>query len=210
MNNNDACEKIFDRLERINPTPKTELKYYTDFQLLIAVILSAQSKDESVNYSTRILFSDYGTPELMLSLGILKMENLIRNVGLYHIKAHNILKTCDLIINKFCNKVPNTREGLESLPGVGRKTANIVLNVAFNQPTIAVDTHVFRVSNRTGIAKGKKLIDVENKLIRNIPNRYLHKAHHMLVLFGRYICVKRNPKCSHCPINDLCEYYKNI
>lgn len=208
--NKNICEEIFYRLEKIYISPKTELVYYTDFQLLIAVMLSAQSTDKSVNYVTRILFSDYGTPDLMLSLGISKMENIIKSVGLYHTKAHNILKTCDLIVNRFGNKIPNTREELESLPGVGRKTANVVLNIAFNQPTIAIDTHVFRVSNRTGMAKGKNTLDVEKKLVRNTPYKYLHDAHHLLVLFGRHICVKRNPKCSQCPIKDLCEYYRNI
>ncbi|AGF49181.1 endonuclease III [Candidatus Kinetoplastidibacterium galati] len=210
MNINNACEKIFDRLERINPAPKTGLIYYTDFQLLIAVMLSAQSTDKSVNSATKILFSDYGTPELMLSIGILKMENLIKKVGLYHTKARNILKTCDLIVNEFGGKVPNTREELESLPGVGRKTSNVVLNIAFNQPTIAVDTHVFRVSNRTGIAKGKNPLDVEKELVKNVPEKYLHNAHHLLILFGRYICIKRKPKCNQCIIKDLCEYYNNI
>ncbi|EPY33233.1 endonuclease III [Strigomonas culicis] len=159
MNINNICKKIFDRLANINPTPKTELIYDSNFQLLISVMLSAQSTDKSVNSVTKILFSSYGTAEIMLNLKLLEMENLIRKIGLYHMKARNILKTCDLIVNKFGNKVPESREELESLPGVGRKTANVVLNVAFNQPTIAVDTHVFRVANRTGIAKGKNPLD---------------------------------------------------
>ncbi|EXJ11084.1 MULTISPECIES: endonuclease III [Nitrincola] len=198
--------QIFSRLREQNPHPTTELEYSTPFELLIAVILSAQATDVGVNKATRKLFPVANTPESILALGLEKLKSYIRTIGLYNSKAENILKTCQQLIEHHNSSVPSTREALEALPGVGRKTANVVLNTAFGQPTMAVDTHIFRVSNRTRIAPGKNVLEVENKLVRFIPTEFLLDAHHWLILHGRYVCVARKPKCGACIIEDLCEY----
>lgn len=199
-------QEIFTRFHRDNPEPKTELNYSTPFQLLIAVMLSAQSTDKGVNKATEKLFPVANTPESILKLGIEELKTYIKTIGLFNTKAENIIKTCALLIEKHDSKVPETREALESLPGVGRKTANVVLNTAFSQPTMAVDTHIFRVANRTKIAPGKNVLEVEKKLLKFIPNEFLLDAHHWLILHGRYICTARSPKCGACPIEDLCEF----
>jgi len=198
--------QIFSRLREQNPHPTTELEYSTPFELLIAVILSAQATDVGVNKATRKLFPVANTPESILSLGLENLKSYIRTIGLYNSKAENILKTCQQLIELHNSSVPSTREALEALPGVGRKTANVVLNTAFGQPTMAVDTHIFRVSNRTRIAPGKNVLEVENKLVRFIPTEFLLDAHHWLILHGRYVCIARKPKCGACIIEDLCEY----
>lgn len=198
--------EIFKRLQKENPSPTTELIYHNDFELLIAVILSAQATDVSVNKATGPLFKMANTPSAILKLGEEGLQRYVKTINLYKTKAKNILKTCGILIEQFKNQVPNNREDLMTLPGVGRKTANVVLNTAFGHSTIAVDTHIFRVANRTGIAKGKTVLEVELKLNKNIPKEYLQDAHHWLILHGRYICTARKPKCAHCPINDLCEY----
>ncbi|WBF65306.1 MAG: endonuclease III [Candidatus Kinetoplastibacterium crithidii] len=197
---------IFKRFQKTNPNPRTELEYNSAFQLLIAVILSAQSTDKSVNAVTKNLFLNYGTPKLLIKLGIEGIESHIKSIGLYKSKSKNIFKTSMIIDEYFNGQVPKNREDLELLPGVGRKTANIILNVIFQQPTIAVDTHVFRVSNRTGLAQGKNVLEVENNLLNNIPEEYLQNAHHWLIILGRYTCKKKSPKCNICLINDICEY----
>jgi len=197
---------IFERLKAANPHPTTELEYDTPFQLLIAVLLSAQATDKSVNIATRKFFSRYGTPEAMVSLGEDGLAEYIKTIGLYRTKAKNAIATCKLLIERHGGEVPQTREALEALPGVGRKTANVVLNTAFGQPTMAVDTHIFRVSNRTGIAPGKNVLEVETKLVKFVPAEYMQDAHHWLILLGRYVCVARKPKCPQCGIADLCEY----
>jgi endonuclease-3 len=204
--NVDNCREIFRRLAIANPHPTTELHHYSPFELLVAVILSAQATDKSVNLATARLFPIANTPETMLALGIDGLENHIRTIGLYHGKAKNIMATCRLLIEHHASQVPQTREALESLPGVGRKTANVILNTAFGQPTIGVDTHVFRISNRIGLAPGKTPLEVEQKLLKTVPEEYLHDAHHWLILHGRYVCLARNPKCGDCIISDLCEY----
>lgn len=198
--------EIFQRLQAANPHPTTELEYDTAFQLLIAVILSAQATDRSVNLATRKFFPQYGTPERLLALGEDGLAEYIKTIGLYRTKARNVIATCRMLIDLHDGKVPDNREALEALPGVGRKTANVVLNTAFGHPTIAVDTHIFRVSNRTGIAKGKNVVEVERRLERVIPKAFLQDAHHWLILHGRYVCVARKPKCPQCGISDLCEY----
>jgi len=204
-------EKIFATLQKNNPAPTTELHFQNHFELLIAVILSAQATDVSVNKATKHLFPIADTPEKLFSLGIDNLKKYIRTINLYPTKAKHIIKTCELLITKFNSQVPNNRDDLESLPGVGRKTANVVLNTAFGESTIAVDTHIFRVANRTGLANGKTPLAVENQLTKTIPKKYLKDAHHWLVLHGRYICTARNPKCSGCPILEWCEYsQKNI
>ncbi|OGT52231.1 MAG: endonuclease III [Gammaproteobacteria bacterium RIFCSPHIGHO2_12_FULL_41_15] len=200
-------EKIFARFAKQNPTPTTELHYQSVFELLIAVILSAQATDVSVNKATGPLFEKYNTPQKIVELGEEGLKQYIKTIGLYNSKAKNILKTCDLLINQYDSTVPNSREALESLPGVGRKTANVVLNTAFGELTMAVDTHIFRVSNRIGIAPGKTPLAVEKGLLKNIPKKYLKEAHHWLILHGRYVCVARKPKCEDCLIKDLCDYY---
>ncbi|MVW71932.1 endonuclease III [Bordetella sp. 15P40C-2] len=197
---------IFERLKAANPAPTTELEYDTPFQLLIAVLLSAQATDKSVNIATRKFFPQYGTPEKLLALGEEGLAEYIKTIGLYRTKAKNAIATCKLLLERHGGQVPQTREALEALPGVGRKTANVVLNTAFGQPTMAVDTHIFRVSNRTGIAPGKNVLEVENKLVKFVPAEYMKDAHHWLILLGRYICVARKPKCPQCGISDLCEY----
>lgn len=205
MNTKQRTE-IFKRFEAQNPSPVTELKYHSTFELLIAVILSAQATDVSVNKATEKLFVIANTPEAILALGEAKLRNAIKTIGLYNAKTKNILKTCEILIKNFHSTVPDTREALESLPGVGRKTANVILNTAFGHATIAVDTHIFRVANRTGLAVGKTPRLIEEQLSKVIPKRYLKNAHHWLVLHGRYICVARKPKCEQCLICNLCEY----
>ncbi|TRM54769.1 endonuclease III [Achromobacter sp. LC458] len=198
--------EIFARLQAANPNPTTELEYDTPFQLLIAVLLSAQATDKSVNIATRKFFPHYGTPQALLALGEEGLSDYIKTIGLYRTKAKNTIATCRILLEHHGGQVPTTREALESLPGVGRKTANVVLNTAFGQPTMAVDTHIFRVSNRTGIAPGKNVLEVEEKLVKFIPREYIQDAHHWLILHGRYICVARKPKCPQCGISDLCEF----
>lgn len=204
--NKSKCEELFARLQSANPNPKTELVYQTPFELLIGVILSAQATDVSVNKATALLFPVANTPEKILALGEDGLKQYIKTIGLYNSKAKNIIKTCETLIKEHHSQVPGHREALEALPGVGRKTANVVLNTAFNQPTVAIDTHIFRVSNRTGLATGSTPLEVEKKLMKMIPKHYLKNANHWLVLHGRYICQARKPKCSICPIYDLCEY----
>ncbi len=204
--NRDKRIAIFRELQRQNPHPKTELHYRTPFELLIAVILSAQATDVSVNKATEKLFEAAATPEAILNLGIHGLKKYIRTIGLFNSKAENIIKTCRLLIEKHGGEVPRTREALEALPGVGRKTANVILNTAFGQPTIAVDTHIFRVSNRTGLAKGKSPLEVEKRLTRLTPEEFRKDAHHWLILHGRYVCKARRPLCRECAIIEWCEY----
>ncbi len=198
--------EIFTRFRAANPHPKTELEYRTPFELLVAVILSAQATDVSVNAATRNLFPVANTPQALLALGEEKLREYVRRIGLYQTKSKHIIRMCHLLLEKHGSQVPQTREELETLPGVGRKTANVVLNTAFGQPTIAVDTHIFRVANRTGIAPGKDVLEVENKLAKSVPDEFRHDAHHWLILHGRYVCQARKPKCPQCLIVDLCEY----
>ena len=205
MNNSQRTE-IFKRLKRANPAPTTELKYQTPFELLVSVILSAQATDKSVNKATVELFKVANTPGKILNLGLRGLKRHIKTIGLYNTKAANILKTCRLLLERHGGEVPATRETLQALPGVGRKTANVVLNTAFGQPTIAVDTHIFRVANRTGLAPGKNVLTVERKLLEAVPLRYRKHAHHWLILHGRYTCVARKPRCGACVIYDLCGY----
>jgi len=205
MNNQQRTE-IFKRFAKQNPAPTTELQYQSPFELLIAVILSAQATDISVNKATQKLFEVANTPRAILALGEKGLKKYIQSIGLYNTKAKNILKTCEILIHQHHDHVPQTREALEALPGVGRKTANVVLNTAFGAHTIAVDTHIFRVANRTGLAPGKTPFAVEKSLLKNVPIPYLKDAHHWLILHGRYICQARKPKCWECVIQDLCEY----
>ncbi len=198
--------EIFRRFARENPKPTTELNYRSNFELLIAVILSAQATDVSVNKATKELYKVANTPAKILALGETGLKKYIKSIGLYQAKAKNIIKTCVLIIEKHNGRVPKTREELEALAGVGRKTANVVLNTAFGELTMAVDTHIFRVSNRTGLAPGKTPLAVEKKLLQAIPTEYLADAHHWLILHGRYVCTARKPKCPSCIISDICEY----
>jgi len=204
--NANKRQQIFSRLRENNPHPTTELKYRSSFELLISVILSAQATDVGVNKATALLYPDANTPETIAALGVNGLKRYIKTIGLYNAKAENIIKTCHLLIQEHESTVPESREALEALPGVGRKTANVVLNTAFGQPTMAVDTHIFRVSNRTRIAPGKTVLDVEKKLLRSIPKEFLQDAHHWLILHGRYICIARKPRCEACLIEDLCEY----
>lgn len=199
-------KEIFSRLRAANPHPTTELEYSSPFELLISVLLSAQATDVSVNKATRRLYPVANTPAAMLALGEEALANFIKTIGLYKTKARNVIATCHLLLEKYGGEVPQTREALESLPGVGRKTANVVLNTAFGQPTIAVDTHIFRVSNRTRIAPGKDVREVEDKLVKYIPDEFKVDAHHWLILLGRYVCKARKPECERCVIADLCEY----
>jgi endonuclease-3 len=199
-------QKIFEIFKSNNPKPTTELEYSTNFELLIAVILSAQATDVSVNKATKPLFAIANTPETIYALGEAGLKAYIKTIGLANTKAKNIIATCKSLIEKYQSKVPNSREALESLSGVGRKTANVVLNTAFGEPTIAVDTHIFRVSNRIGIAHGDTVLAVEQQLEKSVPEQYKLNAHHWLILHGRYICTARNPKCSQCIIKDLCEF----
>jgi endonuclease III len=197
---------IFERLQAVNPAPTTELEYQTPFQLLIAVILSAQATDKSVNLATRELFKHAATPHAIAELGVAGLSRYIRTIGLFNTKARNVIATCRMLIEQHGGEVPQSREQLEALPGVGRKTANVILNTAFGHPTIAVDTHIFRVANRTGMAPGKDVRAVEDKLSKVVPEQYLHNAHHWLILHGRYVCVARKPRCPQCVIRDLCQY----
>lgn len=198
--------EIFSRFQAANPQPTTELDYDSNFQLLIAVILSAQATDVSVNLATRKFFPEHGTAQGIVDLGLDALTSYIKTIGLYRTKAANVMKTCQILLEQHGGEVPDTREALEALPGVGRKTANVVLNTAFGHPVMAVDTHIFRVSNRTRIATGKTVLEVERKLERLIPKPFLKDAHHWLILHGRYVCVARKPKCPQCGISDLCEY----
>ena len=202
----EAREAMFERLRARNPNPTTELEYRSAFELLIAVILSAQATDRSVNLATRKLFTVAGTPAEMLALGEPRLAELIRTIGLYKTKAKNVIATCGLLLERHSGEVPRTREALEALPGVGRKTANVVLNTAFGEPTMAVDTHIFRVANRTGLAPGRTPLAVEKKLMRAVPAAYLMNSHHWLILHGRYLCKARKPDCPACPIADLCAF----
>ncbi len=204
--NRDKRHLIFSRLQTNEPKPTTELNYNSPFELLIAVILSAQATDKSVNKASESLFNKANNPQQFLKLGEAGLKKHIKTIGLFNTKSANIIKTCKILVEQHAGKVPETREKLEALPGVGRKTANVVLNTAFGQPTIAVDTHIFRVSNRIGIAPGKTVLDVEKKLLKFVPNEFLQDAHHWLILLGRYTCVARKPRCGACIIEDLCEY----
>jgi|TARA_B100002051_G_scaffold29441_1_gene22941 endonuclease-3 len=198
--------ELFGRLQESIPEPVTELKYRTRFQLLVAVILSAQATDVSVNRATRPLFRVAATPQAIHDLGVVGLKHYIRSIGLFNTKAVNIIKTCAILLEKHSGRVPCDRAALEALPGVGRKTANVVLNTAFGEPTIAVDTHIYRVSNRTGLAKGRTVLAVEKALLRATPERYLKNAHHLLILHGRYTCRARAPLCAQCVINSLCQW----
>ena len=197
---------FFKRLSQKIKNPKSDLMYKNNFTLLVAVVLSAQSTDAGVNKATKKLFLVADSPRKIINLGINKLKFLIKTIGLYNSKAKNIINLSKILIKKFNGNIPNTREDLETLPGVGRKTANVVLNIAFKKSTIAVDTHIFRVSNRTKIATGKRLIDVELGLEKNVPDKYKKKAHHLLILHGRYVCKARNPECYECVVNDLCTF----
>ncbi|AOM00901.1 endonuclease III [Cobetia marina] len=202
--------EIFTRLRNENPEPRTELEWSTPFELLIAVLLSAQATDVGVNKATARLYPVANTPESILALGVEGLKEYIKTIGLFNTKAENVIKTCRMLIEQHGSEVPQTREALEALPGVGRKTANVVLNTAFGQPTMAVDTHIFRVSNRTRIAPGKNVLEVEHKLMRHVPKEFLVDAHHWLILHGRYTCVARKPRCGSCVIEDLCEYKDKV
>ena len=204
--NKDKRREIYRRLQAENPAPTTELEYRSPFQLLVSVILSAQATDVSVNRATKTLFAEAGTPQAILRLGLERLKEHIKSIGLFNTKAANILKTCEALISQHGGEVPRERAALEALPGVGRKTANVVLNTAFGEPTIAVDTHIFRVANRTKLAPGKTPRQVEDKLLRFTPNDFKRDAHHWLILHGRYVCVARKPRCGACVIEDLCEY----
>ena len=198
--------ELFERLKRANPAPATELRYSTPFELLVAVILSAQSTDKGVNKATEKLFKVANTPRAILDLGLRGLKRYTKTIGLYNTKSANILKTCRLLIDHHRGRVPDNREALEALPGVGRKTANVILNTAFGHPTIGVDTHIFRLANRTGLAPGKNVRIVEEKLQKVVPHSFKKDAHHWLILHGRYVCTARRPRCGACVIYDLCEY----
>jgi len=203
-------KEFFHRLQSVIPAPKTELEYQSPFELLIAVVLSAQATDVSVNKATRKLFPIANTPETILDLGVDGLKPFIRTIGLFNTKAENIIRTCRILIEEHGSEVPADRKSLERLPGVGRKTANVVLNTAFGEPTIAVDTHIFRVANRTGLAPGKTPLEVELKLLKAVPVEYLHDAHHWLILHGRYTCKARKPNCPECIVRDLCSFKSKI
>lgn len=205
MNNAKRAE-LYARLGKLNPNPTTELNYTTPFELLIAVILSAQATDVGVNKATRRLFQVANTPEAILALGESGLKSYIKTIGLFNSKASNVIKTCALLNEQHHGQVPRQREALEALPGVGRKTANVILNTAFGEPTIAVDTHIYRVSNRTGLARGKTVNAVEKRLLKVTPTEYLQHAHHWLILHGRYVCKARRPNCPECIVADLCDY----
>ena len=206
--NKQHCLALFDRLALAIPEPKTELQYNSHFELLIAVVLSAQATDKSVNKATAKLFPIANTPEAILALGIDDLKDFIKTIGLFNSKAKHIISLCQQLLSHHAGQVPNTREELEALAGVGRKTANVMLNTAFGEATIAVDTHIFRVSNRTGLAKGKTVLEVELGLMKCVPKQHQHAAHHLLILHGRYTCIARKPLCEHCVIADLCEFKK--
>ncbi len=198
--------EMFARFHAANPEPRGELHYTSPFELLIAVILSAQATDKSVNRATDALYQHANTPAAILKLGQKGLERYVKSIGLYRTKAKNILATCKLLLDNHGGDVPRTRGALEALPGVGRKTANVVLNIAFGEPTIAVDTHLFRIGNRTGIAPGKTPLEVEQRFLKFVPAEFMQHAHHWLILHGRYVCIARNPKCGECLIRDLCEF----
>ena len=202
--------EIFLRLQAANPHPTTELEYHTPFELLVAVVLSAQATDVSVNAATRQLYPVANTPQALLQLGEEKLRSHIQRIGLYKTKARHVIQLCRILLEQHGGQVPQTREALEALPGVGRKTANVVLNIAFGQPTLAVDTHIFRVANRLGLAPGKTPLEVEQRLLRVVPKADLHDAHHWLILHGRYVCQARKPKCGQCIIESLCEYKNKV
>ncbi len=204
--NPEQREAFFATLQKINPHPKTELVYSSDFELLAAVLLSAQATDISVNKATRKLFPVANTPQAILDLGEKKLIKYIETIGLYRSKAKHLIQACQILVDQHGGIVPQDRESLEALPGVGRKTANVVLNTAFGQPTMAVDTHIFRVSNRTGLAPGKDVLEVEKKLLKRVPTHYLINAHHWLILLGRYICKARSPLCASCPVAPVCQF----
>ncbi len=206
----DQIRAFFATLQAANPTPVTELEYSSVFELLVAVLLSAQATDVSVNKATRQLFAIANTPQKMLDLGLEGLESYIKTIGLYHSKARHLMQTCRLLLERHHGLVPRDRAALEALPGVGRKTANVVLNCAFGEPTMAVDTHIFRLANRTGMAPGKTPLEVEMKLLQRIPKEYLTDAHHWLILHGRYVCKARKPDCERCLIRDLCEFPDKI
>mgnify|MGYP005998560911 FL=1 len=208
--NKDKRTEIFTRLRRENPEPRTELEYSSTFELLISVILSAQATDVSVNKATQKLYAVANTPEQILALGVTGLKKYINTIGLFNTKAVNVIKTCEILVREHDSVVPDKRELLEALPGVGRKTANVVLNTAFRQVAMAVDTHIFRISNRTGIAPGKNVLEVEKRLIKLVPEEFLLDAHHWLILHGRYVCLARKPRCGACVIEDLCEFRKKI
>jgi endonuclease-3 len=209
MNKTKRLE-IFERLAKAIPDPETELNYNSPFELLIAVILSAQSTDKGVNKATDKLYPIANTPQAIHGLGVDGLKQYIKTIGLFNTKGANIIKTCKMLVDLHGGEVPQTREELEALPGVGRKTANVVLNTAFGQPTMAVDTHIYRVSNRTNMAPGKTVLDVEKKLVKHVPPSFAIDAHHLLILHGRYTCVARKPRCGSCAIEDLCEFKKKI
>jgi endonuclease-3 len=202
--------EFFRRLQQGNPQPTTELQYRNPFELLIAVILSAQATDKSVNKATAALFQAAPTPQAMFELGLDGLKNYIKTIGLYNSKAANILQTCEFLLSRHNGEVPRQREDLENLPGVGRKTANVILNTAFGEPTIAVDTHIFRLANRTGLAPGKTVLEVERKLLQAVPAEFLRDAHHWLILHGRYICTARKPRCGECAVADLCGFADKV
>ena len=204
--NNDKRRRIYERLREANPAPTTELDYGTPFELLVAVILSAQATDVGVNRATKTLYAAASTPAAMLALGLDGLKAHIKSIGLFNTKAENILKTCRILLDEHDGAVPHDRAALEALPGVGRKTANVVLNTAFGEPTIAVDTHIFRVANRTRLAAGKTVRAVEDRLLKVTPAEFMQGAHHWLILHGRYVCVARRPRCGACGIEDLCEF----
>jgi len=208
--NADKRFQIFERLSKAIPEPTTELEHNSIFELLIAVILSAQATDKGVNIATSKLYAVANTPQAIYDLGIEGVERYIKTIGLYHAKAKNVIATCHILATQHNSEVPNTREALEALPGVGRKTANVILNTAFGQPTIAVDTHLFRLGNRTKLATGKNVLAVEQKYLKTIPKQFMQDAHHLLILHGRYTCTARNPKCGECCIVDLCEYKDKV
>ncbi len=208
--NKEKRIEIFSRLRRENPEPKTELKYSSTFELLISVILSAQATDVSVNKATEKLYAIANTPQKIFALGVTGLKTYIKTIGLFNTKAVNVIKTCDILVQEHNSVVPDKRELLEALPGVGRKTANVVLNTAFRQVAMAVDTPIFRISNRTGIAPGKNVLEVERRLIKLVPEEFLLDAHHWLILHGRYVCLARKPRCGACVIEDLCEFRKKV
>ena len=204
----DARHEFFRRMQEINPHPKSDLEYSTPFELLIAVILSAQATDKSVNVATAKLFPVANTPAAILALGEETLSDYIKTIGLFRSKAKNVIKTCAILLEQHGGEVPSSREALEALPGVGRKTANVVLNIAFGQPTMAIDTHIFRIGNRMGMAPGKDVLAVEARLLKVVPEEFMQHAHHWLILHGRYTCVARKPKCGACPVYDICGFRK--
>ncbi len=206
----DARHEFFRRMQEINPHPKSDLLYSSPFELLVAVILSAQATDKGVNIATAKLFPKANTPQKILKLGEEKLIAYIQTIGLYRNKAKNVIATCQILMEQHDGEVPGSREALEALPGVGRKTANVVLNIAFGQPTMAVDTHIFRIGNRMGMAPGKDVVAVEMKLLKVVPAEFMQHAHHWLILHGRYTCVARKPKCGQCPVFDLCGFKKKL